>query len=108
MSPSLLLFYVTIPHTETGTQIATKLLEKKLVACANVLPAHVAVYEWEGKITQESEHVLILKTRPDLADQVEALVAEMHPYDCPCIVRLNSEGANQPFLEWINQQTLSL
>lgn len=104
-SQSLVLFYVTVPHTETGTQIAKQLMSKKWIACANVLPAHVAVYEWEGKVVEDSEHVLILKTHPEHATKVEAEIIKMHPYDCPCILQIKPSQANAPFLEWVNQQT---
>lgn len=105
MTDTLTLFYITIPHSETGTQIAKSLLEKKLIACANILPAHMTVYEWESKIKEESEHVLILKTRQELASQVETEVSRLHPYDCPCILQINPSHANTPFQEWIIQQT---
>ena len=105
MSDSIILFYVTLPHTESGTQIAKKLLEDKLIACANILPSHTSVYEWDGKIVEENEHVMILKTRAELAQKVEEVVSTMYPYDTPCILQINTEGVNSPFSEWINQQT---
>ncbi len=105
MSDSLVLFYVTIPHTETGTQIAKHLLDKKWIACANILPAHSAIYQWEDRIQEDSEHVMIIKTRKELATQVEAEITKLHPYECPCILQINPADSNTPFLEWVNQQT---
>jgi periplasmic divalent cation tolerance protein len=105
MNHELLVFYITVPHTETGTQIARQLLQEKLIACANVLPAHTAIYQWEGKVQEDSEHVLILKTRPTLAAQVEARVAALHPYECPCILQLTPVTGNTEFLAWVEQQT---
>ncbi len=105
MNDPMTLFYVTVPHTETGTQIAKHLLEKKWIACANILPAHTAVYSWDNKIQEDSEHILILKTRKQWADKVEAEVSRLHPYDCPCILQFEPSSANAPFLEWINQET---
>lgn len=105
MSDSLLFFYITVPHNDTGVSIAKELLNQKLIACGNVLPAHIAVYEWEGKINEESEHILILKTRKELAEKVEAEVLRLHPYECPCIAQIPIEKANPDFMDWLHQQT---
>ncbi len=105
MSDTIVLFYITVPHTDTGVSIAKKLLEQKLIACGNVLPAHTAIYKWEDKIQEDSEHVLILKTRRALAPQVEKEVKAIHPYDCPCILQISPSNANAEFVEWLNDQT---
>lgn len=105
MGETLVLFYITVPHTDTGVLIAKTLLEKKLIACGNVLPAHTAVYHWEGAIKEDSEHILILKTRKGLAHKVHDEVKKLHPYDCPCILQITPSDVNAPFVEWMNQQT---
>jgi periplasmic divalent cation tolerance protein len=99
------LFYITIPHTETGQVMAKKLLEQKLIACANIFPAHMALYEWDGKLEENSEHVMILKTTPDKASEVQRQVQELHPYDCPCILQLSPTHSNQAFFDWVKKQT---
>lgn len=105
MSESLVLLYVTIPHTETGTQMAEKLFEKNLIACANILPAHQSVYRWEGKLQQQSEHLMIIKTRKALAQKVETEITAMHPYDCPCILQLTPTHVNEPLMQWVQEET---
>lgn len=100
-----LLFYITIPDEATGETIVHDLLKKNLIACGNILPAHKSIYQWDGQVRSETEHVLILKTRTALRDPVEKRVEELHPFKCPCIVAIDSSSANPLFKEWIDIQT---
>ena len=52
--------YVTVPSAAVGTSLATGLLESKLVACANLVPALTSMYWWEGKIQTDQEQLLMV------------------------------------------------
>lgn len=101
----IVLFYVPIPNEDTGRTIAKELLEKKLIACANIFPAHTAIYRWDGKINQEKEQVTIFKTCLDKKDQVMTEIKRLHPYDCPCVLVIEPDDCNREFLDWVNEQT---
>ncbi|MCJ8276460.1 MAG: divalent-cation tolerance protein CutA [Bdellovibrionales bacterium] len=105
MSP-VILFYVTVPSVKVGQNIAKELLDKRLIACANILPAHNAIYKWEGELKNESEHIMIIKTHRQHQLPVETQIKVLHPYDCPCILTLRSSQANPEFAQWIESQVL--
>ena len=105
MSDSLILFYITIPNEKTGQEIANNLLNKKLIACANIFPTHTSIYSWDGEIKNEKEQVMILKTLSEKALATEAEIKSLHPYECPCIVQIKAETANEDFLNWVSKQT---
>ena len=101
----LVLLYIPVPDQKTGESIAETLVNEKLVACANILPPHVAMYECKGQITRQSESVMILKSRHSLKPAIQAEVEKLHPYDCPCIITIDPMSSNPMFLEWVKKQT---
>lgn len=97
--------YVTTPDEETGTRIARALLEKRLVACANLLPAR-SLFWWNGRIEESQEVVVLLKTKRALVDQVVRVVEAMHPDEVPCVVSSPIEGGASKYLAWIDAETV--
>lgn len=97
--------YITCPNKKEALKIAHAIIEEKLVACANIIDSVTSVYEWEGKIQQESEVILIAKTKNELFDQVKSRIEKIHSYDCPCIVRLPIDGGTEAFINWIKSST---
>jgi periplasmic divalent cation tolerance protein len=99
------MIYVTTSTREEALGIARQLVESRLAACANVLPAVTSVYWWQDALQEDSEAVLIVKTRRDLVGEVTAKVKELHSYDCPCVVSIRLEGGNEDYFEWIAKET---
>jgi len=66
-----------------------------------------SVYWWDGKINNESETVLILKTMSGNFCKVEVAVKRIHSYECPCIVALSVDQGHQPYLDWIKTETIA-
>lgn len=99
------LIYVTAATAEKAVEIGRAAVESRLAACANVLPGMTSVYRWEGKVQEDSEAVLILKTRQELVADLVAKVKELHDYDCPCVVVLPISGGNDDFIAWIVAET---
>jgi periplasmic divalent cation tolerance protein len=100
----LSLFYLTCPSETDAQDIAHRLLEKKLIACANILPQMTSIYRWEGKVEQESEVIVLLKSRSELAPQIESEILEAHPYECPCLLELPVTSGYEGFLNWVDEQ----
>ena len=98
---NFIIIYITNPSEEKAKEVAKHLLEKKLIACANLFPIK-SMYWWEGKIADENEIVLLAKTLPEKYKEVKAEVEKIHPYDTPCIVKLSSE-ANEKYFEWMKK-----
>jgi periplasmic divalent cation tolerance protein len=95
------LIYTVFPHAEQAKKVARILVQEKLIACANILPAHIAIYEWQGKLAEESEVVMLLKTSKANYQALEERIKELHEYDVPCIIQLDISAANADFLAWI-------
>ncbi len=93
------MIYTTFPDRNTAEKMASKLLDEKYVACANISPIG-SMYWWESGIEKEDEWVAILKTIPELLDRVEKLIITNHPYDVPCIAYWEAE-ANSAYESWI-------
>lgn len=102
---SAMMVYCTCPNQEEADRIASKLVESRLAACANIMSPHQSVYRWEGKIEREQEVVVILKTTEDHYSELEQTILSEHSYDCPCIVAWPIERGVDGFLDWIYQET---
>ncbi|AVO37613.1 divalent-cation tolerance protein CutA [Pukyongiella litopenaei] len=100
----LVAFLVNCPDADTADAIADALIAARLVACSNRHAPIRSRYRWQGEIETAEEHPLLLKTRPDLADRVEAEIARLHPYDVPPILRMTMQ-ANAAYLDWIAAET---
>ncbi len=96
--------YMTARDQDEAQKLARMLVEKKLVACANLFPMR-SVYRWHEKVQEEYEFVIIAKTQAKLFDQVKEAVREMHSYDVPCIVALPHVDVDKPYADWIREET---
>jgi len=98
------LIYITTKDEDEARGIGKKLVEEKLAACVNIHPMK-SIYRWEGKIEEEGETALLVKTKAELADEVIERVKELHSYEVPCIVSLPIEKGNPDYLKWIEEST---
>lgn len=87
-------------------EIAQYLVESKLAACVNIVPGVVSVYEWEGRIVEGQEFLLIIKTKEKLFDKVEQAIRERHEYALPEIVATKIEEGNKDYLSWLKSVTV--
>ncbi len=94
--------YITNPTIKKARKIAKHLLEKKLIACANVFPIS-SLYQQEGKIVDENEFVLIAKTSEANFKKVRSEVEKIHSYIVPCIVKI-SVCSNKKYFDWLKNE----
>lgn len=83
--------------------LARMLIDKRLVACVNVVPVH-SYYRWNDHFCSEPEHLLIAKTTQENADDVIAAIKAHHPYAVPEIIALPVIRGHLPYLEWVFQE----
>ena len=95
--------FVTAPTEGEAGAIASRLLDEKLVACANVIPGVRSTFWWEGKIDKADEVLILMKTRRDHLDAVVESVRQAHSYDVPEIIALPIVGGNADYLKWIDE-----
>ena len=96
---SFIIIYITHENEAAAKSVVNQLVEEKLVACGNLFPIQSA-YWWQGAIQHENEWVSIVKTVPELWEKVVSRVEDIHPYEVPCIMKLEAE-ANEKYEEWI-------
>jgi periplasmic divalent cation tolerance protein len=92
---------VTAPSAETAADLARTLVEEGLAACGNVVPGLRSIYRWEGKVHDDAEALLLLKTERRLLEALKARLPALHPYQVPELLALPVEGGLAPYLEWI-------
>jgi len=95
------LVYITAGSEEEARRIARGLVERRLAACANVIPRVRSFYWWEGKLCEEDEAVIVAKTTGALAERLVAAAKELHSYEVPAVLVLDVEHGYPPFLEWL-------
>lgn len=105
MSSDTQLVLCTTPDQETAGQLARLVVEQKLAACVNIVPQLVSVYEWEGKIEQENEVLLLIKTQSSCFEALQNLLQKEHPYDVPEIIALDIDAGLPAYLNWIKDVT---
>jgi len=105
MSGEVVLLYVTAGSQGEALKIAKTLVEERLCACVNVFPEISSIYWWEGKVQEDREAVLLVKTRREFAERVKARILEIHSYTCPCILEIPVIGGHEAFLGWILMET---
>jgi periplasmic divalent cation tolerance protein len=96
--------YITAGDEDEAGRIGRTLVEEKLAACVNINPMK-SIYRWEGKIREEGEVAMFVKTRAELVDKVIERVKELHSYEVPCIVSLPIEKGYPDYLKWIDEST---
>jgi periplasmic divalent cation tolerance protein len=93
--------FVTAPDGDTAARIARALVEEGLIACANLVAGVRSIYRWEGRVADEAEVLLVLKTSASRCDAVAARVKALHPYELPEVVALPVVGGSEAYLDWV-------
>ncbi len=96
--------YITASSMDEAKTLAKTLLEKKLIACANLFPIN-SIYYWNNKLQEDNEFAMILKTRAELVDKLLVEVKSIHSYDVPCIVTWPIAKGSEEYLSWIDHET---
>ncbi len=94
--------YITCEGFDEARNIARHLLEKRLIACANIFPVR-SLFWWEGKIEECNEFVIIAKTKAEKFKELREEVKKIHSYSVPCICAFVVEEGNKDFLDWIEK-----
>ena len=102
MAPSSAVIVLsTFPADQDPLPLARALVDERLVACVNVLPAMQSIYRWEGNVEEASEHQLVMKTTAARVDAIKARLVALHPYEVPEVLVLTvSDGADR-YLRWV-------
>ncbi|MCP4254403.1 MAG: divalent-cation tolerance protein CutA [Candidatus Scalindua sp.] len=100
-----IIIYITAGSASEAKKIGHTLVEEKLVACSNIISPIRSIYSWQGKICDDKEALMILKTRKKLFKQIIKRVEEIHSYDVPEIIAMPIIDGSSKYLSWINEET---
>ncbi len=105
---NLRMVYITTPDKPTAKNLGHKILQKRLAACANIVDGMESMYWWEGKITEDKECILLVKTHYSNMKQLTKLVEKYHPYDCPCIISytITEDEGSEGYRNWLFKESL--
>jgi periplasmic divalent cation tolerance protein len=102
--PEFIVVLVTCGSAAEGERLARSLVEERLAACVNRIPAVQSVYRWEGKVEESTEELLVIKTRADLFAALEKRVRELHSYSVPEVIALPIMNGSEAYLKWLGEQ----
>ncbi len=100
-----LVVLVTASSQEEALLIGRSVVEKKLAACVTVVPKVISIFEWEGKVCEEHEWLLVMKSDDDVYDALEAEVKTLHSYEVPEILALSAGKGSSEYLAWVKAMT---
>ena len=103
--PEFIVVFVTCGSEEEALKIAHSLVEERLTACVNLVSPVRSIYRWEGKIWDEKEWILFIKTQKERFEEVEKKVKSLHSYSVPEIIGLPIVEGSSSYLQWLLGET---
>ena len=99
MTPVIVL--TTVGATFDPQPLALQLVEKRLAACVNIIPQIHSVYRWQGKIEDDSEQLLLIKTVEERLGELTTALFALHPYEVPEFIVLRPEELSDTYRSWL-------
>ena len=97
------ILYVPCASEDAARDLAMSLLDRRLIACANIYPSR-SIYRWKGRVSDETEYVVFAKTTAELAHDAAAAAEQLHMYDTPCVLVIEPAFANAAYSGWVNSE----
>lgn len=95
----------SLPDRAAAVKLAQELVARRLAACVNVLAECTSVYRWKGTIESAAEVPVLIKTRAECYDDLEAAIRELHPHELPEIVAVPVQRGLEDYLQWVAAET---
>lgn len=97
------IFWTTNSENEAKS-IITSLLDKKWIGCANMIPHIKSLYLWKGKVEEDQEVKVILKTKEPYFKRIKEHIETMCSYDVPEIVMIKVANCSKKYAQWLDEQ----
>jgi periplasmic divalent cation tolerance protein len=97
---------ITLVMTSVGTEqqaveISEELIARRLATCVNIVPCLRSIYRWKGKVCEDTEYLLLIKTPKRMFERVSEAIREYHSYELPEILGFPITAAESSFHEWV-------
>jgi periplasmic divalent cation tolerance protein len=92
----------TLGADADASAIARTLIDERLAACVNILPVMTSVYRWQGKVEQDREQQMVIKTAATRVGALQARLRQLHPYELPEFLVLDATGS-EAYLAWVSE-----
>jgi periplasmic divalent cation tolerance protein len=102
MAKSYVIVMVAAGDKQEARNLCMKLLEEKLIACANIIGPVSSHFHWSGKIETTEEYIVFMKSRADLFESISERITEIHSYEVPEILALKVVNGSQKYLRWLD------
>jgi periplasmic divalent cation tolerance protein len=103
MDNEYLVIFCTVPDEDIARKISNDLVNEKLAACCNIVRGIRSIYTWKNQICDDSEQLLIIKTKKNAYKKLEDKINNIHPYDVPEIIAISIDKGSEKYLKWINE-----
>lgn len=100
MSPQVILALSSCPDEASAQAIANALVSERLATCVNRMAQVRSTYVWDGRLHDEAEILLMMKTTADRLEALQARLQQLHPYELPELLTI-AVGGNEQYLEWV-------
>jgi periplasmic divalent cation tolerance protein len=100
-----LIVLTTIGNAEQGRRIGRELVDSRLAACVSCVPGLVSFYRWGGRVEEDSEMLLIIKTTGERLGELRGHLLRVHPYEVPEFLVLPIREAGDLYLNWLVEST---
>ena len=92
---------------DEAAKIARALVEKKLAACVNVMPAGRSIYRWKGVIEDQQESLLVIKSSRALFNDLRVEIEKLHSYEVPEVIVVPIVDGSEGYLEWLDRELVA-
>ena len=105
--PTERVILITCPSKKEAKKIGHHLVSEKLAACVNIIPGLISIFYWQGKLNEEKEVLLIVKSRSSCFSKLEKRIRQIHSYSVPEVIALPIVQGSRAYLQWIREMTLT-
>lgn len=102
MLDDYLIVFCTVPNENAALKISQSLVAEKLAACCNIIAGLRSLFFWKEELCDESELLLVIKTKSGVYDRLEKQICSLHPYDVPEVLAFSIKKGSDDYLKWID------
>jgi periplasmic divalent cation tolerance protein len=101
----LLVVVTSVGTEDQAIDIAHALVRSHHAACVNLMPNVHSIYRWKGRVCDDGEFLLFIKTRAREFEAVRDTIQKMNTYELPEVLAYRVDGASPAFASWIAKAT---